>query len=339
MKFSVIIPVYNVEQYLEECLDSIIHQTYQNYEIILVDDGSKDSSGEICDKYGAQSPNNIFVYHKINQGPLIARDYGIQKATGDIVLFVDADDCLRNDALQLLYERFKEYSCDLILFNYSISPDYHKGNATVPFYDLQIFENSEKLKIYDLMITTSKLNCLWSKAVKRNLLSDLKDYSDLEFVNAGEDLLMSIPIVSNAKRILYMDDVLYYYRQREGSIVHTFNINRTESIKVVHRELESYIDLWGMSDFRPKHYTREVRGWIDSLIILLKNKQSMEADKYRKILNNLATDAYFRNAYEKMDKTLLKPVSYQVLADCLYKKRIWMIRAAICLYNLIPRKM
>ena len=170
MKFSVIIPVYNVEQYLQECIDSIINQTYQDYEVILVNDGSKDNSGGICDRYAAQNPNKIFVYHKENQGALIARDYGIKKSSGDIVLFVDADDCLRNDALQVLYEKFKEHSCDLILFNYSVSPDYCKGQSRFPFSHLQIFEGSEKTEIYDLMITTSKLNNLCIKAVKRNIV-------------------------------------------------------------------------------------------------------------------------------------------------------------------------
>lgn len=334
MKFSIIIPVYNVEQYLRECIDSIMNQTYQDFEVVLVDDGSTDKSGEICDKYVSRNPDKVFVYHKTNQGVLIARDYGIKKSSGDIILFVDSDDCLRKDALQLLYRNFEEYSCDLILFNFSTSPDYHTQGRNYPFVHLEIFEETDKLKIYDLMIMTSKLNNLCTKALKRNILSNLKDYSDLAYVNAGEDLLMSIPIVSNAKRILYIDDVLYYYRQREGSLVHTFNINRAKSIKAVHKELEDYIDIWGMPQYHSKHYTREVRGWIDCLVMLLKNKKVMDVDKYKSALNNLAEDPYFRNAYEKRDKAALSPTSYKVLAYCLYSKRFWIIHRATCLLNM-----
>lgn len=338
MKFSVIIPVYNVEQYLQECIDSIINQTYQDYEIILVNDGSEDNSGGICDRYATQNPDKVFVYHKKNEGALIARDYGIKKSSGDIVLFVDADDCLRNDALQLLYERFKEYSCDLILFNYSVSPDYHKGQLRFSFSDLQIFEGEEKLMLYELLITTRKLNNLCIKAVKKELMLNLRDYTEVAFVKSGDDLLMSIPIVSNAKRILYIKDILYFYRQREGSIVHKFDIRMAESVKAVHKELELYINLWGISEYHSKHYAREVKGWITVLIFLLKNKRSIEIDKFKSVLNDMSKDSYFRNAYEKMDKKSLKPIRYKILAYCLYKKRIGVIRIGAYLFEVIAKK-
>ena len=337
MKFSVIIPVYNVEQYLVECIDSIMNQTYRDFEVVLVDDGSKDGSGAICDKYATQSPDKVFVYHKINQGALVAREYGIKKASGEVVLFVDADDCLRNDALQLLEQKFKEHDCDLILFNYSTSSNYGGGASLFPFTDMQIFEGTDKLILYELLITTRKLNNLCIKAVKSNLLVDLKDYQDVSFVKSGEDLLMSIPILSNANRILYIDEVLYFYRQREGSIVHTFDISMTKSIKVVHKELETYIDLWGMSDYHSKHYTREVKGWVTVLFLLIKNKRSIAKDKFLNALKDMSIDPYFRNAYEKMDRVDLNPISYKIAADCLYKKRLFLIYMSTYFFNFILR--
>ena len=122
IKFSVIIPVYNVEKYLQECLKSILEQTYNNYEIILVDDGSTDSSGKICDEYAQKYPN-IHTYHQVNQGQSVARNMGVKKAEGEYIWFVDSDDVIiKRDALELL----QKSACnqpDLIAFGWKEASD------------------------------------------------------------------------------------------------------------------------------------------------------------------------------------------------------------------------
>ena len=110
LRFSVLVPVYNAEKYLEACIQSVLQQTYQNYELILVNDGSKDGSGAICDRY-AQEYENIRVYHKENGGQLHARQCAIRNAHGDYYIFLDADDTLRRNALQTLAEK-------ILLYNY-----------------------------------------------------------------------------------------------------------------------------------------------------------------------------------------------------------------------------
>ena len=94
MKFSILVPVYNVEQYFEQCLQSLLNQTYKDFEVILVDDGSKDSSGEICDRYQAEYPDKIKVIHQKNQGQLASRCNAIKAAVGDYCIFVDSDDMI-----------------------------------------------------------------------------------------------------------------------------------------------------------------------------------------------------------------------------------------------------
>ena len=115
IKFSVIVPVYKVEPYIRECIESVLHQTYQNYELILVDDGSPDNSGLICDEYKEKS-DQIVVYHKPNAGSLHTRIYGIAHATGDYYVFLDSDDSLKENALQVIYQAITKYSCDCVIY-------------------------------------------------------------------------------------------------------------------------------------------------------------------------------------------------------------------------------
>ena len=108
MKFSIIVPVYNVEKYLKKCLDSIIDQTYKNYEVIVVNDGSPDNSQAIIEEYKKNYPNKIKAYNKQNGGLSDARNFGLQYTTGDYVIFVDSDDYVKNDMLEVLNNNIKE---------------------------------------------------------------------------------------------------------------------------------------------------------------------------------------------------------------------------------------
>ena len=112
---SIIVPVYNVEKYIEECIDSLINQTYKDIEVILVDDGSTDASGEICDRY-AQKDSRVKVYHNENDGPSKARNFGLDKATGEFVTFVDSDDWIESEAIELLISVIED-DIDVIFFN------------------------------------------------------------------------------------------------------------------------------------------------------------------------------------------------------------------------------
>ena len=108
-KISIIVPVYNVEQYLERCVESLINQTYKNIEIILVDDGATDNSGQLCDELAQRDPR-IVVYHKVNGGLSDARNYGIDKASGDYIGFIDSDDFIDDDMYEVLLSNILEYN-------------------------------------------------------------------------------------------------------------------------------------------------------------------------------------------------------------------------------------
>ena len=115
LKFSVLVPVYNVEKYVGECIESVLGQSYNNFELILVDDGSTDRSGALCDEYAAKD-SRIRVFHKENAGLLHTRRFGIERATGDVFVFLDSDDSLKPDALEKIGCTMEKYGCDCVVY-------------------------------------------------------------------------------------------------------------------------------------------------------------------------------------------------------------------------------
>lgn len=327
VKFSIVVPVYNVEEYLKECCDSVLQQTYENYEIVLVDDGSLDGSGAICDYFADSYPDKVKVIHKENEGVLLARNDAIRHAEGDAVVFLDGDDRLHKDALMQIYKAFEKHQCDMVLYNYSKEPDFNRPCVEIPLTGNCCMAGEDRKQLYKLLGDISGLNCLWVKAVKKEIAELLLSHEEWRHVTNGEDLLCSLPLVTAAKRIAYIDQALYYYRQRPGSAVHTFRPSRLSSIKTLHQEFEKYIDLWQMPQLHPAHYAREVRGWVESLLMLMENQNQMESDQFHGQLYDMATDDYFLRAYDRMNAAVLSDKD-RLLAKWLYGQKYFCLKAA-----------
>ena len=213
MKFSILIPVYNVKRYLRQCLDSVLAQSINDYEVILVNDGSSDGSDIICEEY-AKKDERIKYYSKQNEGLLLTRRYSLKKAKGDYVLFLDSDDYWEPNLLETISRTIIEepYS-DMILFRYRRVRD----NGKLIYEDKGIFPNRKiftkenKDVFLKEFVSSSRLNSIWSKCVKRDIIDINADYTPFKD-KKGEDLLQSITLVKNATRILYLDELLYNYR-------------------------------------------------------------------------------------------------------------------------------
>ena len=339
MKFSIVIPVYNVEAYVEECIESILAQTYTDYEIILVDDGSTDKSGEICDRYAQMHADKVVVIHNRNQGQLLTRSCGIDHASGDVLMFLDSDDAVRADALELLHGRFVQTNCDMVLHNASTRKDFAQAYCDFQFEDGRIFTGEQKRELYQLMVMTQSLNTLWIKAVKRHIaLSVPEEYRYFGLRNAG-DLLYAMPMLDAAEAVCYLKQNLYYYRFNPDSIVHTYNPARHRSIKKVHGEMEKYIDRWGLQELHPMHFAREVRGWVVCLKQLMIQAGKWKNGSKKQLMQELATDGYFRNAYSKMAAETLSK-SDILLARLLYEKKygcLKLLGAVVCTANKIRK--
>lgn len=213
---SVIVPIYNVEAYLSRCIESIIFQTYSNLEIILVDDGSPDNCGKICDEY-AKKDNRICVIHKKNGGHSSARNEGISVFKGAYVMFVDSDDYLSVDCVELLYSRLVIDNSDIAVGNYvkvfendAIRDGYKKCPN-----DCVISRDYVLDSFHPHLIFVSS----WGKLYKREIIKNIA-YPSLI---CGEDSWVFGEIIDQCDRISFINKALYYYYQRSNSIVHSPN--------------------------------------------------------------------------------------------------------------------
>ena len=224
--FSIVVPVYNSEKYLDICINSILNQTYQDFELILVDDGSTDNSGEICDKFQISNPTKIKVIHQSNVGLPLARIIGFHEAEGLYIYNADNDDILDLNLLEKVKAAIDKSNADVIVFSATqIDIDGNQKDG----YIRHLFSEGN-VDLYDYWykwVTTSGLNVLWLKVIKRELLNqqfeqEIKDYIH---TNSAEDLLYSMPVIRNASSIYYLDQSLYYYRINPESISQNFQKN------------------------------------------------------------------------------------------------------------------
>jgi glycosyltransferase involved in cell wall biosynthesis len=211
---SIIIPVYNTEKYLRTCLDSIISQSYSDFEAILVDDGSTDNSGKICDEY-ATKDSRFFVVHKNNKGVAEARLTAFELSKGELVTFVDSDDIVAPDYLQILSKPILNNNADLVTCSFCYMED--DGKKGYPLFRFEGFYDGEKIKkfianhyFYDSITKEWGMSwLLWSKMAKRYLVKEaLKQGKGLWF---GEDQLCSFYMLYNCKKLVILSDRLYYY--------------------------------------------------------------------------------------------------------------------------------
>ena len=183
---SIIIPVYNVEKYLERCVKSVINQTYKNLEIILVDDGAKDNSGKMCDEL-SKLDSRIKVIHKENGGLSDARNFGLKIATGDYIGFVDSDDYIADDMYETLYYTIKNNNADISIVSfYEMYKE--KVIGVRDSGNLEILSKQEAMK--ELLIDTKIQSYAWNKLFKKELFNDLKFPTGKNFEDIATTLLL-----------------------------------------------------------------------------------------------------------------------------------------------------
>lgn len=243
---SVIVPIYNSEQYLEECIDSIINQTYKNLEIILVDDGSTDSSGRICDEF-ARKDNRVRVIHKENGGLQEARSVGINAAKGAFIGFVDSDDWIDADMYESFYKNIG--LSDLVtsgLWRYDISGARNKvvDPLAAGVYDGQSEYFCENLIIFKGDTEGSMFGCILNnvqnKLFKASIIKDC--YASVNVnINYAEDLLLTRVYALRCKEIIVTHDCYYHYRYTPSSMCYRKNLNYLSEMNRFYKALDSAI--------------------------------------------------------------------------------------------------
>lgn len=238
MKLSIIIPVYNVEQYLQNCVQSVLTQTYQDLQVILVDDGSTDSSGILCDQL-AQQDSRIQVVHKVNGGLSDARNAGLKVAIGDYVAFLDSDDVyLLPDGIEQMMQVITTDKPDLLLFQcVDIYP--HRQSARRA-YDTEYIAAHTGTEVFHQLVRTQSFNmsaCF--QLIRRKLLEEHQIYFEKGLLS--EDVDWSLRLWRHVEKVRAINLPLYGYQHREGSITTTYTIRNLRSYEHIFAKfMQSY---------------------------------------------------------------------------------------------------
>lgn len=298
-KISIIIPIYNVEQFLPKCLESIICQTYQNLEIILVNDGSTDHCPQICDDYAAKD-NRIKVIHKENGGLSDARNAGYQLVTGDYLAFVDSDDLVSLDFYKNLLKISIERNADIVeggVFKFTDEKDLQN------FQQDNNVEEFETEKALEFLMKEKLKQVVWNKLYKTNIVNNLL----FEKGKIHEDEFWTYQIFARAKKIVKTNYLLYFYRQQEESIMaEKYSIRRLYGVEAREKRLE-----FMEKNFPNLTHLAVMKFWHSAF------------NNYQAIVRNPNLDVdytYRKNILEKIKKNI-KPIHY---ADWKTKDVLWL---------------
>lgn len=249
--FSILIPVYNVEKYIDRCIKSVLQQDVSNWELWLINDGSTDNSGRICHKYESED-SRIHVIDQENHGLISARRNAIRHAKGKYTLFLDSDDFWEENCLNRLYNIINTVEPDIIMYTgYLYYSDNLKHEMEMSFLE----GNVNKEKIYEKIISSDELNAIWTKCIKTDILQkDPTDYSIYYNNSYGEDKLQFFYPITNCESVYYLPIPLYNYRQAANSMIHNLHVTLIE--KKLHLEVWSvlfeYAKIWSMWDDNSK---------------------------------------------------------------------------------------
>lgn len=251
IKFSIIVPIYNAESYIEKCIDSVLTQTFKNYELILVNDGSEDNSLEIVKKYS--NLENVLVISKKNTGVSDTRNIGLKSATGDWITFLDSDDWLDNNALEIINEIIEKNEVDIIQSNLYINNKNQQNILNEKLKDIII---EDKKNIIDTIISVKygemkyhniygNCRCAGGKFYKHDLIKKNK----IEFIKnlaAFEDGIFNLHAYYNANKIYIMKNAIYHYRYNNNSQTHNYISNENQQNK-------NELIIKGIKDFFKKY--------------------------------------------------------------------------------------
>ena len=299
---SVIIPVYNVEKYLEECVNSVLNQTYKNIEIILVDDGSTDSSGTMCDSF-AEHHNNIKVYHKSNGGQSTARNMGLEEAQGKYIYFLDSDDIIVPDALEKLCNIAETDSSDVVFFDAESfideKPDLNMKQTYVRTHKYPV---QDGIKTFEQMQTFNEYHCVvWGMLLRKSLLVD----NSIRFISGVyyEDMAYTYEVLCRAQTVSQCHEVLYRRRYRENSTMTSKKSKKYFDSSVAVYEyirdfsLENKLDSY---DFAKKYTARNASNVFNNFYMLNKQDKKFCKDKLLMVKKEILRDKAYGDTALKM---------------------------------------
>ena len=320
---SIIVPVYNAEKYLQKCLDSILEQTYQNLEIIIVNDGSTDNSRQICHEY-EQKDSRIIYIEKENGGVSDTRNTGLDRMTGSYVTFVDSDDWLEPNYVQFLYEKLIEHQADIVVGNYT---RFNEANSVFYFhtsadYYEKVYDNTSIIScLYDSKeLLNSALIVAWGKIYKKEIIANFRFPID----RIGEDALFNLKALLDSKKVVYVNKSAYIYRVREGSLSNTWTDEwSSDAIYII----EERLSLLATLGYPLSEHRRAYKMSLDYI----------SSEGYNRGLANSHELNYIKEKKMLLDRLLPKnkedKKAVVLAADFLYVDQVVTTMKSICYHN------
>ena len=328
IKFSILVPVYNVMDYVDECIQSVLAQTYTNYELILVDDGSTDKSGAIIDMYSEKDPQ-VKVFHKENKGLIHTRRFAIDHASGEYYVMLDSDDMLEKNCLETIYKTIKKHDCDCVFYN---RKKLIEGEIIHTTYHIQEEYVADRSSIIRKALIDVPYNSFCLKCARSSMYTK-KDYSQYYHISKGEDALQSLELLSNCGTAEFIDDELYIYRQRPGSICNPVNQTDYEVDLTVRKKCLHFIcehkcfTEEDMNQYRDKY----IAFYTDQIILVGSINMTMaeKKDAYRK----LREEEYYTGFLSK-GVTNKKKIGYKLIIWYLFRHKCdYFLVKIISIYN------
>ncbi|MBO5474034.1 MAG: glycosyltransferase family 2 protein [Lachnospiraceae bacterium] len=335
VKVSFIVPVYGVERYINQCIDSILNQTLNDFELILIDDGSPDRSPQICDEY-AKKDSRIKVIHKVNEGVAIARNTGLEIASGEYAYIVDSDDWIEADAAEKLYKSAKEKSVDCVMSDCVLH--YENGNQirmqqfSQKFYTedkdtiqkLQEYVLCQKYSPYYSPKSQNGYAAPWGKFIRMSVIKDNNLSFDPDVKGIFDDGLFSLNIFEYIKSFYYGMEHTYNYRIVGTSITHKFKDNAIALLRTSFGKIDEFIVKHGKEQYLRKPFYAHVSRFfifrLDSYFFNSENKKTYK--EIKKELLEVLDSKYFMEAVENVRMEDLSK-QYRIAIKLAKKKNVY----------------
>lgn len=304
---SVIIPVYNVERYIDRCVNSVLRQTYKNFELILVNDGSTDSSYEHLVKYNSDS--RIIIVNKPNSGQSDSRYQGLLKSTGDYIYFMDSDDTIEQNTLEILAEEVLKNGSDIVLGRYRLIDEYGKELRRQSLYNVNALNEKEQIIKDSLCVNNFKAS-LWIKLIRKALL--LECFNDkVRSLRINEDVLLSFLLSTNCNKVTFRNEIIYNVLQRKDSLTRNIKPELITCSDIIYGEIQDVLN--GISlfnDLKNEYYGGYAKTLLYALAVAAKHTQSYSS--FSSLYNLLDKQSiYYSEGFK--DNIMLISFKYRVL--------------------------
>lgn len=306
IKLSILMPVYNGEKYIAKSINNILNQTFTNFELIIVNDGSIDSSKEICEQF-SEIDNRIKVINKKNTGVSDTRNELLKKATGEYIGFVDSDDKIDEKMFEVLVNKIEKYKSDLVVCGFieeKIIDDKVVNQIEKNYYHKE-YENIEEMKTTFMeLLNSESLHPLWNKLYKREIIEKNNIKFNKNF-KTGEDFIFNLEYLLNAKDISFCNENFYYYAKRSnGSITHQYIDDMYGKGIDIHNKLEEFLKKMNLFTEENQYILcgNHLMGVFSAFLNLFHKDCNMTLDEKCKCIRNIINREYVRECVKKRKK-------------------------------------